>query len=114
MSGSCYSKPLRGIGFAAELTHRFLHNQTSARLGGQFSPSGSMLVKARVGTDGDIGALVRLQCFSALALTFSGEINVKAIRSAKMGMSCSLNYEIAHHLVTSIGIPFNIDLLRMK
>ncbi|KAL3528331.1 hypothetical protein ACH5RR_007653 [Cinchona calisaya] len=109
LSASCYSNPLKRTAFATELTHRFKQNQTAMKLGGQHSLSDTTMVKARVGTDGDIGAAVQLECFSAFLLTIAGEINVKTIRTAKIGMSCSFSYDIRHHVFSSIGIPLNID-----
>lgn len=109
LSASCYSMPLKGTALAAELTHRFRHNQTVFRIGGQQSFTDFAHFKAQAGTDGNIGASVHLDCFSALILTVAGEINVRAIQKSRMGISCSLHYEFPHRVFSSVGIPLSIQ-----
>ncbi|XP_027126373.1 mitochondrial outer membrane protein porin of 36 kDa-like [Coffea eugenioides] len=109
LSASCYSEPLRGTAVAAELTHRFWHEQTVFRFGGQHSLTESTRFKVQAGTDGNISAAVRHTCFSAVILTIAGELNVRAMRSSKMGISCSFHHALLRHFSSSMGIPFSIE-----
>ncbi|CAI9112282.1 OLC1v1012706C5 [Oldenlandia corymbosa var. corymbosa] len=108
LSASCYTKPLRDAAFAAEVTHRFADKLTTIQLGSQYEINEALMIKGRVSTDGDIGALLQLQFFNAVYLTFGGEINVKDVNSARMGIACALKYEIPHIASGKIKLPISI------
>ncbi|CAN4088149.1 unnamed protein product [Withania somnifera] len=83
--------PLTNTGVAAELTHRFVSNQMTLSLGAQHCLFPFMLIKARVASDGCLGALVQNNIFSKLSLTIGTEINViDAMKPPKLGFTLAL------------------------
>lgn len=90
----CYRPilPLTSTGVAAELTHRFVNNQTTLALGAQHCLFPCMLIKARVTSDGSLGALVQNNIFSALSLSIGAEMNaMDAANTAKLGLALIFN-----------------------
>ncbi|KAJ8553869.1 hypothetical protein K7X08_024547 [Anisodus acutangulus] len=84
-------QPLTSTGVAAELTHIFISKQTTLTLGAQHCLFPFMLIKARVTSDGSLGAVVQNNIFSELSLTIATELNVlDAMKPAKLGFSLSL------------------------
>ncbi|PHT88083.1 hypothetical protein T459_10189 [Capsicum annuum] len=83
--------PLTNTGIAAELTHRFFSKQTTLTLGAQHCLFPFMLIKARVASDGCLGALVQNNIFSALSLTIATEVNVMDAMKPASGSAPSLN-----------------------
>ncbi|XP_049395024.1 mitochondrial outer membrane protein porin of 36 kDa-like [Solanum stenotomum] len=90
----CYRPilPLTSTGVAAELTHRFVSNQTTLALGAQHCLCPFMLIKARVTSDGSLGALVQNNIFSSLSLSIGAELNaMDAANTAKLGLTLAFN-----------------------
>ncbi|KAJ8536444.1 hypothetical protein K7X08_034845 [Anisodus acutangulus] len=84
-------QPLASTGVAADLTHKFVSKQTTLTLGAQHCLFPFMLIKARVTSDGNLGAVVQNNIFSALSLTIATELNVlDTMKPAKLGLSLSL------------------------
>ncbi|XP_060204697.1 mitochondrial outer membrane protein porin of 36 kDa-like [Lycium barbarum] len=85
-------RPLTSTGVAAEITHRFISKQPTLTLGAQHCLFPFMLIKARVTSDGSLGALVQNNIFSTVFLTIATELNVMDARNtAKLGFSLALN-----------------------
>ncbi|MCD7455427.1 hypothetical protein HAX54_028114 [Datura stramonium] len=85
--------PITSTGIAAELTHRFISKQTTVTLGAQHCLFPFMLIKARVTSDGSLGALVQNNVFSALSLTIATELNVmNAMKPAKLGFTLAFKH----------------------
>ncbi|KAK4350502.1 hypothetical protein RND71_029815 [Anisodus tanguticus] len=84
-------QPLASTGVAADLMHKFVSKQTTLTLGAQHCLFPFMLIKARVTSDGNLGAVVQNNIFSALSLTIATELNVlDTMKPAKLGLSLSL------------------------
>lgn len=93
MSASLYRSvnPLTNTAVAAELRHRFLSNETTLTLGMQHSVFPITLVKARVNSHGEVGALIQQGLLPTLFLTVAGELDLQDVtRSAKVGLSLAL------------------------
>ncbi|XP_055826848.1 mitochondrial outer membrane protein porin of 36 kDa-like [Solanum dulcamara] len=91
----CYRPilPLTNTGVAAELTHRFISKQTTLTLGAQHCLFPFMLIKARVKSDGSLGALVQNNIFPALSLTIATELNaMDAANTAKLGFTLAFKH----------------------
>ncbi|CAK9183379.1 unnamed protein product [Ilex paraguariensis] len=87
---SCYHpvNPLTNSAIAAEVRHRFLSNETTLAFGAQHAVFPFTLVKARVDTNGKLGALIQQELLDTFFLTLDGQVDVKAVtRSAKLGLS---------------------------
>lgn len=76
---------------AAELLHNFSRNETALAIGTQHAPFPLTLFKARLNTNGAVGALVQHQLWSKLFVTLAGEVDAKAILGIpKIGFSLAL------------------------
>ncbi|CAN4086070.1 unnamed protein product [Withania somnifera] len=85
--------PLTKTGVAADLTHRFNCKQTTLSLGAQHCLFPFMLIKARVTSDGSLGALVQNNIFSALSLTIATELSVMdSTKHAKLGFTLAFKH----------------------
>lgn len=91
----CYQQilPLTSTGVAAEVAHRFTRNRTTLALGAQHCLFPFMMIKARVASDGSVGALVRNTIFSALSLSIATEVNpMDAANTAKVGFTIAFEH----------------------
>ncbi|KAK2663965.1 hypothetical protein Ddye_002539 [Dipteronia dyeriana] len=84
--------PLTSTAIAAELKHGFGNNgETTFTVGGQHSLFPSTLVKARMDTDGKVGALIQQDLLKKFYLTISGEADFRDMdRPPKVGFSMAL------------------------
>ncbi|KAK3035671.1 hypothetical protein RJ639_032543 [Escallonia herrerae] len=83
--------PLTTSAIAAELSHKFFSNETTLAFGAQHALFPVTVLKARVDTRGNVGALLQQELFQTFFCTMAGELDVKAGRtSAKVGMSLAL------------------------
>ncbi|CAL5327152.1 unnamed protein product [Camellia sinensis] len=90
LRASCHHtiSPLTDTAIAAELTHKFLRNETTLTFGTQHAFFPITLVKARVSSNGRLGALVQQELFPSFLLTVAGDVDVwDVMRSAKLGLS---------------------------
>ncbi|KAI8018352.1 hypothetical protein LOK49_LG04G01962 [Camellia lanceoleosa] len=90
LRASCHHtvSPLTNTAIAAELTHKFLRNETTLTFGTQHAFFPITLVKARASSNGRLGALVQQELFPSFLLTVAGDVDVwDVMRSAKLGLS---------------------------
>ncbi|THG22583.1 hypothetical protein TEA_013592 [Camellia sinensis var. sinensis] len=90
LRASCHHtiSPLTDTAIAAELTHKFLRNETTLTFGTQHAFFPITLVKARASSNGRLGALVQQELFPSFLLTVAGDVDVwDVMRSAKLGLS---------------------------
>ncbi|KAH7550351.1 hypothetical protein JRO89_XS13G0175700 [Xanthoceras sorbifolium] len=84
--------PLSRTAIAAELKHRFVNNGTTTfTVGGQHALFPSTLVKARMDSDGKVGALIQQDLLKKLYLSVAGEVDFRDMdRFPKIGFSIAL------------------------
>ncbi|KAK3226348.1 hypothetical protein Dsin_006210 [Dipteronia sinensis] len=85
--------PLTRTAIAAELKLGFANNgKTTFTVGGQRALFPSTLVKARMDTEGKVGALIQQDILKKFYLTISGEVDFRDMnRPPKIGFSMALN-----------------------
>ncbi|KAI9174817.1 hypothetical protein LWI28_023151 [Acer negundo] len=84
--------PLTRTAIAAELKHGFSNNgKTTFTVGGQRALFPSTLVKARMDTNGTVGALIQQDLLKKFYLSISGEVDFRDMnRPPKVGFSMAL------------------------
>ena len=84
--------PLTRTAIAAELKHGFDKNgKTTFTVGGQRALFPSTQVRARMDTNGKVGALIQQDLLKKFYLTISGEVDFRDMnRSPKVGFSVAL------------------------
>ncbi|CAH2040926.1 unnamed protein product [Thlaspi arvense] len=83
--------PLTNSAIAAELSHSIFSSETIFTLGTQYSPFPLTLMKARMSSNGKLGALVRQELVPSVYLTIAGDVDVRTeARSAKLGLSLAI------------------------
>ncbi|KAF5960725.1 hypothetical protein HYC85_001934 [Camellia sinensis] len=90
LRASCHHTicPLTNTAIAAELTHKFLRNETTLTFGTQHVFFPITLVKARASSNGRLGALVQQELFPSFFLTVARDVDVwDVMRSTKLELS---------------------------
>ncbi|XP_052183177.1 mitochondrial outer membrane protein porin of 36 kDa-like [Diospyros lotus] len=89
--------PLTNTAVAAELTHKFLTNENVFTFGTQHALFPITLLKARVSSNGRIGALIQQQLLPSFFFTVAGDVDFRAstgssetTRIAKVGLSLAV------------------------
>ncbi|XP_028806443.1 mitochondrial outer membrane protein porin of 34 kDa [Neltuma alba] len=83
--------PLTNTAVGADVTHRFSTNENTFTIGTQHALDPLTTLKARVNNSGIASALVQHEWRPKSFLTFSGEVDTRAIeKSAKVGLSLAL------------------------
>ncbi|KAH9614790.1 hypothetical protein KSS87_022234 [Heliosperma pusillum] len=83
--------PLTNTAVGAELNHSISNNENTLNIGTQHALDPLTLVKARVNNFGKANALIQHEFRPKSLITFSGEVDTRAIeKSAKLGLAIAL------------------------
>jgi voltage-dependent anion channel protein 2 len=83
--------PMTKTTIAAEIGHIFSRNENTMMVGGLYEFDMSTIVKARLNNFGKIGALVPYEWRPKSTITFTGEVDTKALEnSAKIGLALAM------------------------
>ncbi|CAK9226889.1 unnamed protein product [Sphagnum troendelagicum] len=83
--------PMTKTTIAAEIGHTFSRNENTMIVGGLYEFDMSTIIKARLNNFGQIGALVQYEWRPKSTITFTGEVDTKALEnSAKIGLALAM------------------------
>ncbi|KAF7806168.1 mitochondrial outer membrane protein porin 1 [Senna tora] len=93
MKASCYHEvnPLTKTAIAAEVKHSFSMNETGITIGAQHAMVPSTTVKAKLDTNGKVGALIQQEIWQRCCISMAGEMDFRAeSKVPKVGLSLAL------------------------
>lgn len=83
--------PLTNTAVGGELKHCFSSNENILTFGAQHALDPFTTIKARINNSGKVNALIQHQPNSKFQVTFSGEVDTKAIdKSSKVGLAIAI------------------------
>ena len=85
------ANPLTNCAFAAEMKHSFSTSETGVTVGAQHELHPRTMVKARMDTNGKVGAIIQQELWRRFFLSIAGEVDLRATcRLPQIGASMSL------------------------